>query len=112
MKCLYITTDLMFSSRVSGVAQRVGVDLQTSGPATVVEGLSIAPDLVIIDLSTPGISIAELVMQVKAGVPSARVIAYGPHVHEAKLAAAQAAGCDAVFTRGQFDRDIAAILTA
>jgi hypothetical protein len=30
------------------------------------------------------------------------IIAFGPHVHEALLDAATQAGCDEVFSRGQF----------
>ncbi len=112
MKCWYICTDLMFSSRVMGLAQQLGVDLQTTGP-TLPEDIAIAPpDLVLIDLATPGLNITELVPHIRAAAKSARLLAYGPHVHEAKLAAAQAAGCDEVLTRGQFDRQMEAILSA
>jgi hypothetical protein len=39
---------------------------------------------------------------VKAASAATRVIAFGPHVHEDRLAAARAAGCDSVLSRGQF----------
>ncbi len=61
--------------------------------------------LAAVDLRAPGLDVATLV----AGLRSARsapihVLAGGPHVHEASLAAARAAGCDEVVTRGEFER--------
>jgi hypothetical protein len=38
------------------------------------------------------------------------ILAYGPHVHEDRLAAARAAGCDAVVSRGQLDREADSLL--
>jgi CheY-like chemotaxis protein len=69
--------------------------------------------LVIIDLSTPGIDPADLVPRVRATVAGAvRIVAFGPHVHELKLAAARAAGCDDVVTRGQFHANLDRILAS
>ncbi|MGC4004317.1 MAG: hypothetical protein QM811_14835 [Pirellulales bacterium] len=58
--------------------------------------------------SAPGVNIAALVPQIRATVaPNAvLIVAFAPHVHEAKLDEAKAAGCDVVYTRGQFDRAI------
>mgnify|MGYP000141423721 CR=1 FL=1 len=36
--------------------------------------------------------------------PPGAIVAFGPHVHRAKLQAAQEAGCEEVFSRGQFHR--------
>jgi hypothetical protein len=55
---------------------------------------------VVLDLETPGIDASGLMAALPAvGRPT--VIAFGPHVQTAKLDGARAAGCDAVFTRGQ-----------
>ncbi len=86
---------------------------------------SVRPEIVIVDLSAPGVDIAQLMQTIAAGSSSSgpssdataaslvapKVVAFAPHVHEQKLAAAQSAGCDAVLTRGQFDRSIADILS-
>ena len=39
-----------------------------------------------------------------------RVVAFGPHVHEQRLAAARDAGCDLVVSRGQFFSQLETIL--
>ena len=61
-----------------------------------------------VDLSAPGVDAAATLSALRAAsrLQPLRTIAYAPHVHEAKLAAAQAAGYDAVLTRGQFDRGL------
>jgi hypothetical protein len=41
-----------------------------------------------------------------------RLIAFGPHVHEEKLAAARTAGFDLVISRGKFFSDVEAIIAA
>jgi hypothetical protein len=62
-------------------------------------------------LSTAGIDLVQIIATLKASSPPPRaVIAFGPHVHEAKLTAAQVAGCDLVLSRGQFNAQIGAIL--
>lgn len=45
---------------------------------------------------------------VRAAAPGARIVAFGPHVDEAALAAARAAGADVVLPRSRFFRDPAA----
>ncbi len=46
---------------------------------------------------------------IRAASPTAKIIAYGPHVHVGKLEAAAAAGFE-VLTRGQFDHQISEIV--
>ena len=59
--------------------------------------------LLIVDLSVPALDVAALIEQLRLRDATAtRVIAFGPHVHEARLAAAREAGCDEVVSRGQF----------
>ena len=48
----------------------------------------------------------------RAALPAARLVCFGPHVDEEGAAAASAAGADAVLPRSQFFRDVAAALTA
>lgn len=114
MNCWYLTNDLMFSSRVAAQAERLGhTVVVVASPALLVERLAQAStesNLVLVDLSLPGLDIAELAASVRSAAPATRIIAYAPHVHEDSLAAAQAAGCDQVLTRGAFDRQIGEIL--
>lgn len=58
--------------------------------------------LLIIDLGAPLNDIAAIVAHFKSKSPPPRILAFGPHVHEERLAAAREAGCDEVVSRGQF----------
>jgi len=110
-----LTSDLSVSAAAAGAAQRVGMTLHT---AFDVQSLwsqvqTEPPHLAIIDLSMPGIDPAEIVTRLRASVAGpVRIVAFGPHVHELKLAAARAAGCDDVFTRGQFHANLGQILAS
>lgn len=113
---LFISTDLMFSSRVSGAAQRSGVTLRSTASLDAASlqptDRNDAPRLVICDLSTSGLDIAAAVAACRAVELPPRIVAYAPHVHEAKLQAARAAECDAVYTKGQFDAQLDTILAS
>jgi hypothetical protein len=114
MSCLLLTSDLMTSSKVAGAAARQNVRLEsTSTPAALVTtARESRAALVIVDLTTRGLDINTLVGELLALDPApTRVIAFGPHVHEAKLQAALDAGCDTVFARGQFLGQVDAILS-
>lgn len=58
---------------------------------------------VILDLATRSGITQTIVPEVRRQYPDARLIAYAPHVHTGRLAAAREAGFDEVMTRGQFD---------
>ena len=109
MPAYYLTGDLFFSSRVTGVAQRMGLDLRVIGSIDKLL-VSVSCELVLIDLTVRALDIAAAVRSIRDKWPQARIIAYGPHVQEALLGAAQAAGCDEVLSRGQFDRDLERLL--
>jgi CheY-like chemotaxis protein len=106
MTVLFLTNDLMFTSRVAGVAARLGMPLKTAAtPTALSELLAAEPDsLVLIDLTVPRVDPRALLAELKASAtPRRAIIAYGPHVQENRLAEATAAGCDEVLTRGQFN---------
>lgn len=68
-------------------------------------------DMVILDLTTSRLNVAEAIAQLRAlSKPPKSIIAYGPHVQEAALQAAQEAGCDLVLTRGQFNAQMDELL--
>jgi DNA-binding response OmpR family regulator len=105
MTILFLTADLMFSSRVAGAAARLGMSLKTAAtPAALMELFAAEPiSLVVIDLSSPRLDLPGLIGELKTSANTPRaIIAYGPHVHENRLAEAAAAGCDEVLSRGQF----------
>ena len=112
MHAVILTTDLMLVSAAQGAADRHGVVLVAA--ASPEQALRACGDvdarLVVIDLRAAGLDVVEFVPQVRSAKPQAVVAACGPHVHQQSLAAAAAAGCDEVFTRGQFDSRIDALL--
>lgn len=87
-----ISTDLMDRSKLTGAI--VGVRVMRPG------GDLGAPDVVIVDLALAGALDAAL-------ATGARVLAYGSHVDDSVLAAAVAAGADAM-PRSVFFRRLAA----
>jgi CheY-like chemotaxis protein len=106
MLIAFLTSDLVFPSRVAGVAQQLGLRMITATTAdALLEKIAAEPaQIVLLDLNSPGVNPADVTPRVKSlPNPPRTIIAFGPHVHEQKLAAAKAAGCDLVLTRGQFD---------
>jgi len=74
-------------------------------------GAAVPGAVVLLDLNSPGVDPAAVVPRLKSlPQPPQAIIAFGPHVHEQKLAAATAAGCDVVLTRGQFDSQMRELL--
>jgi len=101
----------MFSSRVVGAAQALGVQVQlVANAAALPEKITADCRLVLVDLSLDGLNLPAAVQAVRSGAPQARIIAYGAHVDEAALADASDAGCDTVLTRGQFHKQYVDLL--
>jgi DNA-binding response OmpR family regulator len=105
MNVVLLSGDLMVVSRVAGAASQAGAELRTAANATQAAELcrENSARVLIVDLSTPALDVAALVAALNAGSASTpTIIAFGPHVHEERLAAAREAGCDRVVSRGQF----------
>ncbi len=98
MRVIAMVSDLMDRSRVSAAVPDVAF---TTDPAACTDA-----DVVVIDLARDSASVAA----VRAATPSARIVAYGPHVDDELLAGARAEGADVVLPRSQFFRDPAAAL--
>jgi DNA-binding NarL/FixJ family response regulator len=108
---LFLSSDLMFSSRVVGAAQTLGVPVQmVADPFALPEKIEADCRLVMIDLSLDGLNLPAAVRAIRSAAPQARVVAYGAHVDEAALADASEAGCDVVLTRGQFHKQYIELL--
>lgn len=107
-QCFVLSRDLMFSAQVSGAARSAELDVRTVGG---VEQVEPAPSVVVIlDLSMPGVNVAETVALLRE--QGACVIAVGPHVQEARLRAAADAGCDHVLSKGQASRELGELLAS
>ena len=113
MRGVFLTTDLMFFSRVVAVAAENKWDLLAL--STMEEAVYRAGEkpasLVLIDLTTRDLDLPALLADLKAlDPPPQAFVAFGPHVHKSQLNAAREAGCDEVLTRGQFDSQMAEVL--
>jgi DNA-binding response OmpR family regulator len=112
MTIVLFSQDLMVISQVSGAAAQHGSLVRAvSSTSDAVEACAAKDvELVIVDLGAPSVDVAAFVDQLKsstARVP--RIVAFGPHVHVDKLAAAREAGCD-VMSRGQFLMQVGSVL--
>jgi CheY-like chemotaxis protein len=113
MKVVLLSSDLVVASRVEGAAAQVGATVRaiSSVEAAIASCGAEQVELLIIDLAMPSLDVGTLVNQLRADASrSVRIVAFGPHVHEGRLAAAREAGCDTVMSRGQFFAQITAIL--
>jgi DNA-binding response OmpR family regulator len=115
MAVVLLSGDLMSASRIEGAARLAGASYRQVGTVdAAVEACEVNPAaLVLVDLTTRGLDVASLVGRTKELADAKpTIIAYGPHVHEAVLAAAEAAGCDQVLSRGQFMSRVDALIAA
>ncbi len=105
MSVVLLSSDLAVLSRVEGAAARAGKSVRIASTVAQVSEFCNDDrcDTVLVDLSLASLDIAALVAQLKStSASTARTIAFGPHVHEERLAAARSAGCDQVVSRGHF----------
>ena len=110
---LYLTKDLMLASNVRSVAKSEAIEL-----AIVPSVEKLAENLgaggcqkILVDLQTPGLTPAQLPEIVtEAQANSVPVVGYAQHVYVDLINAAKTAGFTAVFTRGQMNGNVAAIL--
>jgi CheY-like chemotaxis protein len=111
MQIVLLANDLMVVSQVQSAAAKIGATLRMAASpveATRICGEDVA-EVLVIDLAMPGLDL-EFVRVLKRANYSPRIIAFGPHVHKERLAAARDAGCDLVTSRGEFFSDVGAIL--
>jgi hypothetical protein len=108
---LALTPDLMDRSKVGAAAKALDAEVRFVARAELVGDLAteLAPTVVVLDLSRPGVLDA---IAAVAGVEGRRVVGFGSHVDRELLAAAGDAGCDEVLARSQFFADPAAVLSA
>jgi hypothetical protein len=100
-----LVLDLMFASRVRSVAPGAVI---ARSPEQLLEAVGAETRLVLLDLQVPGWPAA---LEGLGGRPaSVRVVAWGPHVLEAALAAAREAGADEVMPRGAFVKALPALV--
>jgi hypothetical protein len=109
-------TDLLFSSKVRGAADPLGVDVVSlRQPAALPELLKTAA-VFLIDVSSAKIDAIALISQAaklrSSGEFTGTIVAFGPHVEVERLEKARECGSDAVLTRSQFTEELPGILSA
>jgi CheY-like chemotaxis protein len=106
---LLLSDDLIFTSRITGTAQTLGLTVKPARDTVSLQALAKQepPPCVIVDLANPGLDIVELIEWLKDNCqPRPRVIAYGSHVQTDVLKRARQAGCDDVLPRSKFVEDL------
>jgi hypothetical protein len=110
---LFLSDDLMFGSRVAHAALMQSVSLQTVLQLDQLpEALQyIDVERIIVDLSCTAFNPSHVMEIVESSDREPRTMAFGPHVHQAKLDAANAAGFDEVVSNGQFNEMLPGLFT-
>ena len=110
-RVVFLSSDMTFSSRVLGAAATLGVACKVAAvPAQLAGAVAADCRLVLVDLGLAGLDLSAAVAAVRGAAPDAKIVAFGPHVDEALLASAKAAGCDVVLPRSQFQKQYAELL--
>jgi CheY-like chemotaxis protein len=113
MAVVLLTGDLTVISKVESAAKILGQSVRAcASPEQAVSHCSVeTPKLLIIDLTTASMELVHLLKTLRHQTSAPpRVVAFGPHVHKERLAAARDAGCDEVVSRGEFFARIDGIL--
>jgi CheY-like chemotaxis protein len=116
MTVVLLSGDVTVISRVEGAANQAGESVRAFASASqaVAHCDWEQAKLLIVDLATLGdvdVNVKTLLDKLEQITsPRPRVVAFGPHVHEERLAAARESGCDEVVSRGEFFARINSIL--
>ncbi len=109
---ILICRDLIFTSKVTGTAQALGLRVGVVGSQdAVLKLLAEHPRRVILADLTAGDAVSPSALKLyKQASPQTALVAFGSHVDTASLAAATAAGCDVVMPRSRFSGELPQIL--
>ncbi|GAB5405629.1 MAG: hypothetical protein Aurels2KO_38600 [Aureliella sp.] len=105
MSVLLISKDLFFAPIVRSAAEQFDATLVVGLNPDSQKVIDLPADSIavcIVDLSGIGSSdVAQTAQDLSGRFPAARLVAFAPHVHAAKLKAASESGFDPVLSRGQ-----------
>jgi CheY-like chemotaxis protein len=114
-KCggLLLSDDLLFGSRITGTAEKLGLTVHTvrSADELLRQAEQVRPRCVLLDLQNPGLEIETVATRLKTLIPPPMLVAYGSHVDAATLHRAREAGCDRVLPRSQFVEELSLTLS-
>jgi CheY-like chemotaxis protein len=103
---LMLSDDLLFTSRVVGAAESLGLVLKTAKTAAALERGTENLACVLVDVHLPGLDLPSVVRAIRDKHPRCRIVGYGSHVAADVLKAAREAGCDLVLPRSKFVEDL------
>jgi DNA-binding response OmpR family regulator len=111
MEIVLLANDLMVVSHVQSAAARIGANVRMASNAADAQRIcnKDGSGILLIDLAMPGLDL-EFARTMKEASAPPRIVAFGPHVHKERLAAAREAGCDHVTSRGEFFSTVDTIL--
>ena len=108
-RILLVSSDLMASSRLAGVARGLGDTLDVRASLAAVAA-DTPYDVVLIDIQSCPDPSATIAQGRQTAGAAGKVVAFGPHVWRERLEAAVAAGADEAATRGEVMEGLAALL--
>ena len=108
---LLVSRDLFFTSKVTGTAAALGIDVRVVGEALAAAEMVRSGDYrcVFIDLADAELDVAEFFTGLSPE-DHPPVIAFGSHVAAARLQAARDAGCTEVMPRSRFSTSLSELL--
>ncbi|MEZ6124340.1 MAG: hypothetical protein R3C49_14375 [Planctomycetaceae bacterium] len=109
---ILLASDLMLTSSVSSLAASAGIGFRsTDSIEAVLQFMAEVPDAaLLVDLGCPGLQLSDIAGKLDSRVLS-KAVAYGPHVHAAKLQAARDAGFGTVLSRGQLTAQLPTLIS-
>lgn len=113
---LYLAADLIWATRIKGVADALGLPARPVRTLDMLEArlADSKVSAVLLDLDKPDEALAMIERlrrtPVQGDTPRIRILAWGPHVAKDLMQRARDAGADEVLPRGAFDRNLEDIL--
>lgn len=111
-RAVLLTTDLIFSTKVTGTARALGLEIAVAADVEQAAELCCGElqGCVFIDLGILDEEITSVVSRLRSAAGTVPIVAYGPHVDKARLDQARAAGCDEVLPRSKFSAELPDLL--
>ena len=112
MKILVAVHDLMFTSKINSVIKGHEVTWLPRGSSVADQVKELKPEVLVIDLGNANLKPAEAIAAIKAdpATTQVHVIGYVGHTEEAIIASVKAAGCDEIYSKGEFARRLPELL--
>ncbi|QGJ68979.1 Hypothetical protein PBC10988_6440 [Planctomycetales bacterium 10988] len=112
MSLLVITADMMFGSQIRVTTKQLDVPVQLiATQKRLPSPEEVDSQVILIDLEFPYPELLDWIAEVRRLNHSLeKMLAFGPHVHTEKLAAAKEAGCDEVWPRGKMVTSLRGLL--